>query len=188
MSQDFSGSSSTDIDSALVTQHDVTQPATTTLFQHKALRLVLLCWGYFDSPQPLNMSVLCAGIMQSAGELTADGYEVHMQTNHLSHFLLTSLLMPALQAAAERRGIARVVHHSSASRKLPATPLKATWLQPADSPGRHGLRLGLSRYQQSKLANMLMTAALQVLISMLSGRIRRYWQCGAMHACLASCT
>ena len=42
-----------------------------------------------------------------------DGYDVQMQTNHLSHFLLTSLLMKNLVEGSKRFGDVRVVQHSS---------------------------------------------------------------------------
>lgn len=46
---------------------------------------------------------------------TRDGYDVQMQTNHLGHFLLTSLLMPALEQAASGSGDARVVSQTGGS-------------------------------------------------------------------------
>ena len=42
-----------------------------------------------------------------------------MQTNHLSHFLLTKELYPVLVKAVELRGEARVVNHSSFARNGP---------------------------------------------------------------------
>jgi NAD(P)-dependent dehydrogenase (short-subunit alcohol dehydrogenase family) len=59
---------------------------------------------------PEGLNVLCnnAGIMAFRDEPTIDGYDVQMQTNHLSHFLLTKLLMPKLEEAAEKYGEARV--------------------------------------------------------------------------------
>ena len=92
--------------------------------------------------------------------VTADGYEQQMQTNHLSHFLLTSLLMPALERAA---GQSRVVNHSSGARKLPATPLAAKNLKKgtAGSFGGNSSTARYERYHQTKLANVVFTEVLQ---------------------------
>ena len=94
---------------------------------------------------------------------TIDGYDVQMQTNHLSHFLLASIVLPALQTAAEVSGSARIVSHSSASRKSPGTPCDAKYY------GKNGGDLGgddigprWERYHQSKLANVLFSGALKV--------------------------
>lgn len=104
-----------------------------------------------------------AGMTTHAAQLTQDGYEVHMQTNHLSHFLLSMLLLPALEQAASLRGSARIVNHSSTSRKQPRpTPLQPESFAQHPIIKKSGLAVGLHRYQQSKLANMLFTSALQV--------------------------
>eukprot|EP00854_Cymbomonas_tetramitiformis_P009611 gene9611-11385_t len=61
-----------------------------------------------------------AGIMAPPSrELTADGFELQIGTNHLGHFLLTSKLMPQLQAA-ER---ARIVNVSSIAHTFGAVDL-----------------------------------------------------------------
>ncbi|UVF78647.1 Rossmann-fold NAD(P)-binding domain-containing protein [Gordonia mangrovi] len=94
-------------------------------------------------------------------QATVDGCDVQMQTNHLSHFLLTALVWPALATAAAERGQARVVNHTSGARR--GKPLDATYL------AAHGGDLGgdgftgfgkWRRYQQSKLANLMFTYAL----------------------------
>ena len=64
----------------------------------------------------LDALVNNAGVMALADIATGDGYDVQMQTNHLSHFLLTRELWPLLEKAAEVRGEARVVNHSSLAR------------------------------------------------------------------------
>ncbi|MEL6184600.1 MAG: SDR family NAD(P)-dependent oxidoreductase [Myxococcota bacterium] len=63
------------------------------------------------------LDVLCnnAGVMALADLATADGYDVQMQTNCLSHFLLTRELFPLLKAAPE----GRVVNHTSMARLGP---------------------------------------------------------------------
>lgn len=57
-----------------------------------------------------------AGIMATADEITGDGFDKQMQTNHLSHFLITRELFPLLKASARETGDARIVQHSSIAR------------------------------------------------------------------------
>ena len=68
--------------------------------------------------------------MALAAKATKDGYESQMQTNHLSHFLLTSLLLPSLEKAASASGEARIVNHSSGARNIPHSPIEAKFMQP----------------------------------------------------------
>lgn len=109
--------------------------------------------------------VLCnnAGIMGVTDKATEDGFDVQMQANHLSHFLLTHQVWPLLETAGAQRGEARVVNHSSGARGKPGRPLHMKYLE------RNGGNLGgdgwpglgkWTRYQQSKLANLMFTYAL----------------------------
>lgn len=104
--------------------------------------------------------------MQPA-KATKDGYDVQMQTNHLSHFLLTSLLMPSLETAAAKTGEARIVNHSSSLRNLQGKPepLEPKYMKPlADGLDIGGKSMAdrTKRYQQSKLSNSVFTLALKV--------------------------
>jgi NAD(P)-dependent dehydrogenase (short-subunit alcohol dehydrogenase family) len=114
------------------------------------------------------IDVLCnnAGVMALEDKATKDGYDVQMETNHLSHFILATELYPLLKRAQELRGEARIVHHTSAARKQGGVPLKAEYF------GKNGGNLGgngasmfmggarWQRYHQSKLANSVFTKAL----------------------------
>jgi len=119
-----------------------------------------------------------AGIMAMPDKRTADGFEVQMQTNQISHVLLLKGVMPQLEKAAAGRGEARVVFHSSSARDLPAKDLKEehfTKCQPGclggDDTGAFAEMSGWgtggpwNRYHQTKLANsafaMAMHAELQ---------------------------
>ncbi|TPX03406.1 SDR family NAD(P)-dependent oxidoreductase, partial [Schumannella luteola] len=117
-------------------------------------------------PDGLDVLANNAGVMALPDEATVDGFDVQMQTNHLSHFLLTSLAWPLLRGAADARGEARVVNHTSGARR--GAPLQAAYLRPEgghlggdDFPGAAKWR----RYQQSKLANLLFTYALEQRMS-----------------------
>lgn len=66
--------------------------------------------GFLDTRDSLDVLINNAGVMACPFGRTADGFETQFGTNHLGHFLLTALLMPAL-----RRGSGpRVVTLSSA--------------------------------------------------------------------------
>ena len=117
---------------------------------------------------PDGLDVLCnnAGVMALPDRATADGFDVQMQTNHLSHFLLTHELMETLERAAELRGEARVVNHSSVARMSPGKKLRAEYLERrggdlgGDSASMFTGGARWVRYNQSKLANCAFTAAL----------------------------
>lgn len=102
-----------------------------------------------------------AGIAYFPEKITENGYEVQMQVNHLSHFLLTSILFKSLENASEARGEARVVNHSTASRYL--VNFSSDNLKKFKTDSKN-LNLGgnnpwglMSRYAQSKVNNCLFT-------------------------------
>lgn len=113
-----------------------------------------------------HLDVLCnnAGVMALADQATPDGYDVQMQTNCISHFLLTKGLFPLLKAAPD----ARIVNHTSMARLGP--PLELQYFE------RRGGDLGgdgdeqdtasfagprWARYHQTKLANCAFTYGLK---------------------------
>jgi NAD(P)-dependent dehydrogenase (short-subunit alcohol dehydrogenase family) len=58
---------------------------------------------YLDAHDELNLLVNNAGVMYTPFERTAEGFEMQFGTNHVGHFLLTCLLVPALLAGAPSR-------------------------------------------------------------------------------------
>jgi NAD(P)-dependent dehydrogenase (short-subunit alcohol dehydrogenase family) len=117
---------------------------------------------------PDGVHVLCnnAGVMALKDEATSDGFDVQMQTNHLSHFLLTRELMPLLEQAAAESGEARIVNHSSLARANPKKVLIPKYLEKKGGQlGGNGTSMIFGgarwlRYNQTKLANCAFTAAL----------------------------
>ena len=81
-------------------------------------------------------------------QLTADGFEMQLGTNHLGHFALTGLLLPALLASdGPDRPPARVVTVSSYAHRTGRMDLD-------DLQGERRYRPWVA-YNQSKLANLL---------------------------------
>ena len=66
---------------------------------------------------PVDVLVNNAGVMLvPQRETTADGFEMHMGTNHLGHVLLTAELLPALTKASAGRvvSVSSIAHRSAA--------------------------------------------------------------------------
>jgi NAD(P)-dependent dehydrogenase (short-subunit alcohol dehydrogenase family) len=126
-----------------------------------SLELVALDLGSLDSVreaagqilqahQEIDILLNNAGVMAVPEGTTADGFETQFGTNHLGHYALTALLMPAVL----RAGSARVVTVTSTAHHMgravdPANPN----LQGKYSPWR--------AYGQSKLANFHFGIGLQ---------------------------
>ncbi|MBX3250718.1 MAG: SDR family oxidoreductase [Myxococcales bacterium] len=97
----------------------------------------------------LDLLVNNAGVMALPKQLTEDGFEMQLGTNHLGHFALTGLLLPLVLAAPA----GRVVSVSSLAHRFGRMKLH-------DLHYERGYQKWLA-YGQSKLANLLFTFELQ---------------------------
>jgi NAD(P)-dependent dehydrogenase (short-subunit alcohol dehydrogenase family) len=102
-----------------------------------------------DHPEGLSLLINNAGVMAIPRGTTADGFERQLGTNHLGHFALTGLLLPALL----RRPTSRVVTVSSNAHKMGRMNFE-------DLQSERSYRRWRA-YGQSKLANLLFAAELQ---------------------------
>ena len=100
----------------------------------------------------LDVLVNNAGAMNSKRQLTADGFELTWEANHLAPFLLTNLLLDRLKESAPSRIVTTASDaHQGAKQGIPFDDLNA-------ERGYGGL--GLKRYGETKLANILFTSEL----------------------------
>ena len=67
-----------------------------------------------QSTKPIDVLLNNAGIMAVPFEITKDGFESQMGTNHLGHFLLTELLLDAISKGTNPR----IVNVSSSAHRL----------------------------------------------------------------------
>jgi NAD(P)-dependent dehydrogenase (short-subunit alcohol dehydrogenase family) len=94
---------------------------------------------------PLHLLINNAGVMGTAYERTADGFELQMATNYLGPFALTGLLLPRLVES----GDGRVVAVSSQMHRLAREA-------PLDDPRSESTKYGRwSSYARSKLADLM---------------------------------
>jgi len=87
-----------------------------------------------------------AGVLAVPYALTGDGFETHLATNHLGHYLLTNLMLPQLRDRV-------VVVSSDAHRAGELDLTDLNWERRAYKP--------FAAYGASKLANLLFLAELQ---------------------------
>jgi NAD(P)-dependent dehydrogenase (short-subunit alcohol dehydrogenase family) len=102
------------------------------------------------SHERVDILVNNAGLMAVPEGTTADGFETQFGVNHLGHWALTALLMPALLAAPKARvvTVTSVAHHIGSA------------VDPAN-PYLHGAYRPWKAYGQSKLANYHYALGLQ---------------------------
>jgi retinol dehydrogenase-12 len=100
-------------------------------------------------PEPIHVLINNAGLAGQRG-VTADGFELTFGTNHLGHFLFTTLLLDKLRASAPARvvNVASTAHYKA--RKIDLEALR--------KPTRS--LTGFPEYMVSKLANVLFSAEL----------------------------
>ncbi len=101
-----------------------------------------------DSEAHIDILVNNAGVMACPSMKTVDGYEMQFGVNHLSHFLLTNLLLDRIKEAPS----ARIVNLSSMGHKWGKINFDDLNLTQNYSPW--------IAYFQSKLANVLFTRSL----------------------------
>jgi NAD(P)-dependent dehydrogenase (short-subunit alcohol dehydrogenase family) len=108
----------------------------------ESVRAFAGAWG----GAPVDLLINNAGLMAPPLSRTADGFESQFGTNHLGHFALTNLLLPAVTA--------RVVTLSSGVHQMGTIDFDdLNWERKRYRPWR--------AYAQSKLANLLFTSELQ---------------------------
>jgi NAD(P)-dependent dehydrogenase (short-subunit alcohol dehydrogenase family) len=111
----------------------------------------------------LHLLINNAGVMATPLERTADGFELQFGTNHLGHFLLTCLLVPALL----RDPPSRIVNLSSGGHLAS----DIIWDDPNFERGAYDPFVA---YGQSKTANILFTVVAPGPCLRRAPRIGRY--------------
>jgi NAD(P)-dependent dehydrogenase (short-subunit alcohol dehydrogenase family) len=108
---------------------------------------------FASKSQRLDILICNAGVMALPAQVTKDGYEIHLGTNHLGHALLIKHLLPTMLKTAEAYGDARVVSLTSVAFHF--TPSDGIVFKDLQSNQALGFGGRWARYGQSKLANVI---------------------------------
>lgn len=109
--------------------------------------------SYKEKNLPLHLLINNAGIMNTPYEMSADNIESQFQVNHLSHFLLTSLLLSLLAINNDSTKPSRVINLSSRAHMRYQQPLELD-IVTKETPSTYD---GWQAYGRSKLSNILFT-------------------------------
>jgi NAD(P)-dependent dehydrogenase (short-subunit alcohol dehydrogenase family) len=108
---------------------------------------------FLSSESPLHTLVLNAGVMAiPERRTTEDGHECQLGVNHLSHFLLTNLLLDRLVASTSPMDPGRVISLSSTAHQIPSPLLSGDVGQLQFDQNNYSPWVA---YGQSKLCNVL---------------------------------
>ncbi|KAI7214058.1 NAD(P)-binding protein [Hortaea werneckii] len=108
---------------------------------------------FLAKEKSLNILITNAGVMHTPEGRTEDGFETQFGTNHLAHFLLINLLIPALKAASSPAFNSRIVILSSIAHRFGSVNFENINLE--------GAYDAAAAYAQSKTANLWTANALE---------------------------
>jgi len=107
--------------------------------------------SFNTSHKHLNILINNAGIMACPYQLSEDGIELQFATNHVGHFLLTSLLLDKMKSTASETGVqGRIINVSSVAHKR--SDGTCFELKKLNDKARYSPFIA---YSHSKLANIL---------------------------------
>jgi len=124
-----------------------------------------------------DIDVLClnAGSILSRRDVSVDGFDLSMATNHFGHFLLTMLLLPLLLATEQRKGTPRIVQITSATiyehKNFDFSEAVIVQERGIADFRKKPLRGILKHYSMTKLANMLVMQELARRLKDVGSRI-----------------
>lgn len=100
--------------------------------------------AFLSTGEPLNVLINNAGLAGAHG-MTASGFEIAFGTNHVGHFLFTSLLLDRLRSSAPARivNVASIAHYNARGIDWDAVRRRTRTVT------------GMREYSVSKLANVL---------------------------------
>ncbi|KAG4304621.1 hypothetical protein PORY_002014 [Pneumocystis oryctolagi] len=122
---------------------------------------------FLNKESELHILVNNAGIMASPYSETKDGFEVQFQTNYLSHYLFTRLLLSVMEKTSkkEKEGTVRIINISSRAHSMSLKNIVYDNINMKSFGYFPEFIVKWLRYAQSKLAIILFTKSLYQKLS-----------------------